>query len=234
MPTITAVIFDLDDTLYPEREYAFSGFAAVAAAFEDRLGDPRKATTRMRQLFDTEYRRRVFNTILTERGVPDDEQLVCRMIETYRTHRPTISLHPDAEAVLGRLRGRYKLGLITDGPLVMQTAKIEALGLRDKFDEIILTADLGTGFGKPHGRAFEMMAERLDVALPQCVYIADNSQSAFVADNAAKDFVAPNMLGWTTVQVIRPDGVYRDQPAVDDGVPQHIIDTLDDLDATLG
>ena len=40
MASIRAVVFDLDDTLYPEREYAFSGFAAVATAFQDRLGDP--------------------------------------------------------------------------------------------------------------------------------------------------------------------------------------------------
>ena len=37
---VKVVAFDLDDTLYPEREYAFSGFAAVAEAFEQRLGEP--------------------------------------------------------------------------------------------------------------------------------------------------------------------------------------------------
>ena len=224
MPILTAVIFDLDDTLYPEREYAFSGFAAVAAAFEDHLGDPSKATNRMRQLFNTEHRRRVFNTILTERGILD-EPLLQSMIETYRAHHPEISLFSDAAAALGRLKDHYKLGLITDGPLIMQSAKIETLGLRDKFDEIILTAELETGFGKPHTRAFEMMTKRLDVSPRRCAYIADN---------AAKDFIAPNTLGWTTVQVIRPDGVYRDEPAGNGGVPQHIIDTLDDLDIILG
>jgi putative hydrolase of the HAD superfamily len=224
MSKITAVVFDLDDTLYSEREYAFSGFAAVAAAFEDPLGDPRKATTRMCQLFDTEHRRRVFNTMLTEWGLPDDDQLVGRMIETYRSHRPEISLYPDAVAALRRLRGGCRLGLISDGPLVMQSAKIEALGLSDKVDAIILTAGLGTGFGKPHVRAFETMAERLGVGPADCMY---------VADNATKDFIAPHALGWTTVQIVRSDGVYRDQPAADGGVPQHIIDTLDDLDTIL-
>ena len=224
MPTVTAVIFDLDDTLYPEREYAFSGFAAVAAAFERHLGGRRKATARMRKLFDSAHRRRVFNTILSERGLPDDEEFVRRMIETYRTHRPTISLFPDAEDALRRLGGRTKLGLITDGPAVMQSAKVKALGLRDAFDAIILTEELGPGFGKPNPQAFELMVEQLEVAPADCTY---------VADNAAKDFIAPNTLGWATTQIVRPDGVYRDQPAADGGVPQHILDTLDDLDAIL-
>ena len=46
-----AVIFDLDDTLYPEREYAFSGFATVAQAFETELGDPGTTVAEMRRLF---------------------------------------------------------------------------------------------------------------------------------------------------------------------------------------
>lgn len=84
MPTIHAIIFDLDDTLYPEREYAFSGFAAVAAAFEDRLGDRAETTAAMKCLFDTRHRPRVFNALLTDRGLPEDQKLIDRMIETYR------------------------------------------------------------------------------------------------------------------------------------------------------
>ncbi|MBU0717731.1 MAG: HAD family hydrolase [Planctomycetes bacterium] len=278
-PTIAAVVFDLDDTLYPERAYAFSGFDAVAATFEDLLGDPEQTAADMRRIFEHGDRRRVFNTLLAERGVRDDgpldrsresrggatrsspianddgpsdrsrgscggatrssplakggkrgvvgspgteEALVRRMIETYRSHRPNISLAPDADAALTRLREKgHPLGLITDGPAVMQAAKIQALALAGRVDEIILTAELGPGFGKPHPRAFELMAERLKAAPSQCVY---------VADNAVKDFVAPNALGWLTVQITRPDGVYRDIDPPDGGQPAHVIETLDSLD----
>ena len=64
MDPIAAVIFDLDDTLFPEREYAFSGFRAVARAFSHVLGEVESATARMRELFDSQHRRRVFNQIL--------------------------------------------------------------------------------------------------------------------------------------------------------------------------
>ncbi|MFH1269041.1 MAG: HAD-IA family hydrolase [Planctomycetota bacterium] len=281
-PTIAAVVFDLDDTLYPERTYAFSGFDAVASAFEDLLGDPAQTAANMRRIFEHGDRRRVFNTLLADRGIGGDgpagqsressggatpsspiakddgpsdrsrgscggaarssplakggkrgvvgsptavEVIVHRMIDTYRTHQPTISLAPDADAALDRLREKgYPLGLITDGPAVMQAAKVQALTLAGRVDEIILTEELGPGLGKPHPRAFELMAERLKVAPSQCVY---------VADNAAKDFVAPNSLGWLTVQITRPDGVYRDIAPPDAGQPTHVIETLDSLDDLL-
>ena len=221
---IDAVIFDLDDTLYPERAYNFSGFAAVAAVFEARLGNRRETEAEMRRLFDRGNRRRVFNALLAGRGLPEDPALVRRMIDTYRSHRPTISLYRDAESALRRLRGGYQLGLITDGPVVMQSAKIDALGVRGRLDAVILTEELGPGSSKPNPRAFEIMADRLRISAAQCMY---------VADNAAKDFVAPNALHWTTVQVVRPEGVYRNQGPATGGRPSHVIESLDDLDAFL-
>ena len=224
MPVIKAVIFDLDDTLYPERAYAFSGFAAVATAFKDLLGDPTETTEQMEQLFDSKHRRRVFDELLSQRGLPGDQQLIDRMIETYRTHRPKITLYSDADRILTHLRGRYKLGLISDGPSVSQWAKIDALGLRSRLDEIIITSDLGPEYAKPNPAAFEQMAKRLDVEASTCVY---------VGDNPAKDFIASNILGWTTIQITRPDGIYRGVCPPEAAEAQRIIDTLDSLSEIL-
>ncbi len=229
MTALQAVIFDLDDTLYPEREYAFSGFQAVATAFQDILGDQREAATAMRRLFDSQDRGRVFDALLAERSLGDDPRTVAGMIEAYRTHRPTITLHADADRALTCLRRRFKLGLITDGPSVSQRAKIDALNLRPRLDQIIITSELGAGGGqvqdvaeyaKPHPRAFEDIAKRLGVEAQACVY---------VADNPSKDFIAPSALGWTTIRITRHDGIYRTVPTAKHGEPQHDIETLDDL-----
>lgn len=241
MCRIRAVVFDLDDTLYAERDYAFSGFAAVARALADRLGNTGRTEADMRRLFDSDHRSRVFNALVAERGLGDDASLVARMVEVYRSHSPTIRLYPDAETALSRLRPGHKLGLITDGPAAGQWAKIDALNLRSRLDEIIVTSELDstggastrvesspnaapTAFAKPHPRAFELMAERLGAAPRECVY---------VADNPAKDFVAPNALAWLTIQIRRRDGIYRDAAAAPDGQPKHHLDTLDALDPLL-
>lgn len=224
MSSFAAIFFDLDDTLYPEREYAFSGFTAVAEAFADRLGDAGRSAERMRWLFDSEHRSRVFNSLLVELGLKEDPMLVREMIEVYRTHRPTIRLYYDAEVMLKKLRQEYRLGLLTDGRSATQGLKIDALGLRDRFDAILITSELGPGFGKPSPRPFEFISTRLQVV---------GSRSMYVADNPAKDFVAPNALGWMTVQIQRVDGLYADQEPVPGGEPNQVIDTLDRLIVTI-
>ena len=220
MTSSRAIVFDLDDTLYPEREYAFSGFAAVAAAFEEVLGDPRASAAQMQKLFDTKHRPRVFNTILTQFGKPDDPHVVARMIDVYRNHAPSIHLYPDADGALSHLCGRCKLGLITDGPPVSQWAKIDALHLRTRLDAIIVTGEWGPQFTKPHSSAFELVAERLG---------ADHHACAYIADNPAKDFLAPNALGWMTIHVRRPGGVYQHVVTPPGGRPDRIVDTLSAL-----
>ncbi len=215
-----AVVFDLDDTLYSERAYVFSGYRAVADAFADRLNAPFDPAERMRALFDSPDRARVFNAILAECGFDDDPDLVRDMIDVYRNHRPTISLFADAEDALSRLSSVYRIGIITDGYAVTQHAKIDALNLRNRVDEIIVTDDWGRKFWKPHARAFEEMARRLSVPHEACLY---------AADNPAKDFVAPNALGWRTVFVNRPGGVHVRNPAAPGGAAGTTITSLDAL-----
>jgi len=220
MSRIDAVVFDLDDTLYPERQFAFSGFAAVAEAFTSIFGSPAESAAAMRRLFDTEHRPRVFNTLLREIGHQDDADLVARMVEVYRNHPPTISLFPDADDALTRLRTRVRLGLISDGPLRTQQNKVAALGLQPRVDFIVLTAELGPDSSKPHPAAFELMAERLGVSHRHCAY---------VADNPAKDFVAPNALGWLAVCIRREGGIYRATQPPRDGRECQAITSLDHL-----
>ncbi|MBI1826813.1 MAG: HAD family hydrolase [Planctomycetes bacterium] len=230
----SAIIFDLDDTLYLERDYAISGFQAVAMAFANRLGPPDNIAATMLSLFDTEHRSRVFDQLLREIGMADDPSLVREMIETYRNHQPAISLLADAERALMRQAERFRLGLITDGHSHSQWNKIDALKLRDRLEAIIVTSDLCdsdcagrtyagqfTNYGKPFPLAFELMSERIGVEPRHCVY---------VADNAAKDFIAPRKLGWRTVQIQRVGGVHTSPPINDAAAPHHVIQTFDLLD----
>lgn len=218
------MVFDLDDTLYPERQFVLSGFRAVAAAFAHLLGPIESAARDMVRLFDSAHRRRVFDQLLIDRGAPVDAALVQHMIARYRGHPPILSLHDDARRALTRLRSVARLALISDGPSATQSAKIDALVIRPSFEHIILTDDLGEGMGKPHPLAFERV---------MALFAARPTQCAYVADNPAKDFVAPNRLGWATVRVVRPDGIYANTSPAPGGEPAVTLHSLDDLDAHL-
>ena len=226
MSTIQAVVFDLDDTLYPERAFAFSGFDAVVERFGQRLGWGPPEAARMRMLFDSEQRATAFNAMLEESAVEPETHatLIAEMVAAYRQHSPRIALHADADRALARLHGRYRLGIVSDGILGTQQAKIDALGLAARVDHVVLTDQWGRDHWKPDPRGFAHLAAELHVPHSSCIY---------VADNPTKDFIAPNRLGWRTVQIRRTDGIYAGLVAPSDGRPQATIDTLDDLDACL-
>ncbi|WP_176804853.1 HAD family hydrolase [Paracoccus isoporae] len=212
------IVFDLDDTLYLERDFAFSGFAAVGHWVEARHGVPGFAAM-CRALFDSPHRPAIFDEALRRTGLTD-RQTVGELVGIYRDHDPRIALCPDAARYLDRRGGMF--GLITDGPDRMQRNKIAALGLSRHFDQIIPTGQWGAGFGKPHPRAFQ----EIEAAAPdrRCVYVADNPR---------KDFVTPNRMGWITVQICRPGRVHLVSPPDRAHAAQRVIETFDQLDAAL-
>lgn len=202
-----AVVFDLDDTLYLEREFVHSGFAAVGKHCRAEFGIFDFAQ-RACDSFSAGIRGTIFNEVLTSYGIPVEADTVAKLVAVYREHSPQIRLLNDAEECLRRLHKKVPLALVTDGPSCMQWNKIRALGIEAIFDAIVVTNDLGPEYGKPHPMAFQVVEEKLGKRGPQLVY---------VADNPAKDFLAPQQLGWQTIRVRRVDGIYseRECAAVD-------------------
>jgi len=211
------IVFDLDDTLYLERDYARSGFADLA----EWLGDRRFAEAAWRE-FCSGDRSRVFDAALPTIGRSPEPQLVAELVRRYRSHRPVITLAPDAARILDRWPASLPLALLSDGFGDSQRNKVAALGLESsRLDPLVFTDAWGREFWKPHCRGFEFVAAAWSLPASRLVY---------VADNPAKDFVAPNRLGWRTVQIARPEGVHSGNPAAPGGEPQSVIRSLDELE----
>ncbi len=223
---ITTVIFDLDDTLYDETDFCRSGFRAAAQHIA-KLSDAHSANEVFAVLwkcFITGDCGSTFNLALAELRIPDEGPLLGRLVEIYRTHTPTLTLPPETRAVLEDLKGRYTLGLLTDGYLPTQRLKVQALGIEHYFRAIMYTEELGREFWKPSPRGFEKLLEMLGVR-PE--------QAAYVGDNETKDFIAPNRLGLLTVQLRRPSGLHRQPSPSPDAAPKARIDRIRDLAGVL-
>jgi putative hydrolase of the HAD superfamily len=215
----TRVVFDLDDTLYLERDFARSGFAAAGAWLEREVGVSGLAGA-CQEMFAAGRRSRIFDEAL---GLEANPALVELLVEIYRTHEPTIALAPDAVRYLAARPCPFRAGLITDGPHATQQAKVRALGLDSALEFIVYTDALGVGYGKPHPRAFELVE----------AWAAPDLELVYVADNPLKDFVTPRSRGWWTVQLDRPERVHN-FPAPDFAHEAHAhIASLDELDACL-
>jgi putative hydrolase of the HAD superfamily len=205
------VAFDVDDTLFLERDYVASGFAAVDAVAAATWGVSGFGATAWRG-FRAGARGDLFDRALAELRVdytPDDVQ---RLVRAYRRHQPRIRMLPDARHALARLRaGGTGIAILTDGPRESQAAKVTTLGLRSYADIVVLTDEWGPDYHKPGVAGFARIAE-----------LTGAREFAYVADNPAKDFAGPAALGWATVRVRRPAGLHAGVPDgadVDRSVP---------------
>ncbi len=213
------VVFDLDDTLYLERDYVESGLRAVGRWAELQVG-LLGAGEDLVGRFRAGRRERLFDALLADAGIRPAQELIARMLRVYRQHRPAIAPAQDAVRYLARRPSDCAVAIITDGFLDAQKRKIRALGLHALGVGIAICTDRwGREHWKPSTRAFEYVQSRFE--LPSEAF-------AYVADNPVKDFHAPRMLGWRTVQVTRPDRVHKEH--VDVIVPADLaIESLDEL-----
>lgn len=218
--SIRGVVFDVDDTLYLERDYVRSGFSAVADVVHSSVGIPKaELFSFLWACFERDNRGNTFNLLCDAYPEIVERYPVVDLVEVYRSHRPRLSLPSESKQVLGRLRmAGLRIGLISDGPLSSQSAKVSALQLDSIADEIVLTDSWGRSYWKPHTRAFEEIARRFGMA---------HRELCYVADNPAKDFCTPKALGWYTIRVRCPGQErYFMEPHNEDHAPNTTVSSL--------
>ena len=180
----TVVVFDLDDTLYPEEAYVRSGIAAACAVAADLYGvDHSPRLLALRADGERDWLARLCELLPPAPGMRD-----C-LLWAYRLHVPNIVLAPDVRRVVDRVVEQARAtAIISDGRSVTQRLKLRALGLCELPTYI---SDEYGGLDKPDPARFHaIMAD-----FPCDRYL-------YVADNPAKDFVTPKALGWRTVGVL--------------------------------
>jgi putative hydrolase of the HAD superfamily len=192
---IKAALFDLDDTLYPERSYVESGFRVVSDFLAKRFGLDRGAlAAAMEEALRAEGRGKIFDRVLQQNNL-DGQISVAKLVSLYRGHVPVISLFPDVIESLAQIRrAGLKLGLVTDGALCVQQNKVASLGLDAYVDAVIYCDSFGRECWKPHPAGFRRAAELLEVEPESC---------AFIGNDPAKDFPAPLSLGMLTIHLRR-------------------------------
>jgi putative hydrolase of the HAD superfamily len=219
MGTFHLVAFDLDDTLYPEREFVQSGFTAVAQHLAD-LGviDAESFFHAATSLFIAGARGNIFNLALDRLAVAFQAERIGELVRVYREHQPQIRPFADSPKLLKLLKEKGTvLALISDGPSQTQQNKLRALGLEAYFDHLVFTGAHGEDWGKPSPRAFLEVMGRSRVAPASCVYVADNPR---------KDFVGPNRLGWHTIRVREKIGLYYSENPPPGGEPDETVESF--------
>jgi putative hydrolase of the HAD superfamily len=221
MARFKAVIFDLDDTLYPERQFVMGGFAAAARwiagqASRSADGCERELTC----LFERGEKAHTFDAWLKNAGLPSG--YATGMVEAYRQHAPSLTLYADAGEAIERChREGLATGLVSDGYLDVQRRKVAALGLSELLNTVVLSDEFGRAHWKPAPTPYLAAAERLGILPAEAVYVGDNPK---------KDFEGARRAGLKSVRVRRIDGVYAsEEPASRDAEPDREVASLRDL-----
>jgi len=218
---LKAVVFDLDDTLYPEKEFVKSGFRAVAAWAELNLGiDSNIGERQLISYYENGIRGDTFNRWLASHNLFSVD-LVKEMIKIYREHVPSILPFPEVKEVLGELKKKFLLGIVSDGYLEVQRKKLNVLEIENFFDAVIFSDEWGKKNWKPSTKPFEIISDRLGVSPNKCIY---------VADNPIKDFFGAKKIGMYTIRIVRPSGEYStcQPPSIEHG-PNLTITSLEEL-----
>lgn len=155
------------------------------------------------------YRLAAWTAALAENGI-DDVSLAGQLAEAFpKERRKRHVLIPGAEDVLKAMRGRFKLGLITNGAADLQREKIESSGLAGYFDSITISGEVGVG--KPDAKIFKAALASLG-ARPETTVMIGNSLKSDVAAAQALGMRAIwlNRAGADPGGDVRPDAEIAD------------------------
>lgn len=219
MQNLKFIVFDLDDTLFPEHQFVYSGFHAVGEWVLNRCGVFGFFDLAW-SLFQAGQRRTIFNQTLKQLEVEYDAELISQMVQVYRQHNPKISLHPDADWAIDFFSSDRTIGMITNGFLETQQKKVRTLGIEQRINHILYCDTLGAEYWKPSFVPYQKMMELTGFQGKNCAYIGDHP---------AKDFIGAKQLGWTTVRICRDDGEYASMNVAVDQEAQYKIKSLYEL-----
>ena len=177
----TVVVFDLDDTLYPEADYVDSGARYVCAQIEALYGLDIFPSVKdaIEQDPKVDWLATACELAKLSRMAKDS------LLWMYRLHTPEVSLSVSCKEALKSIRSACKaVAVLTDGRSVTQRLKLRALGLADWH------AYISEDYGAPKPSPDRFKAIKQDYPAKHYIY---------VADNVKKDFVGCNPLGWICI-----------------------------------
>ncbi len=225
---VRAVIFDLDDTLWPllplitraeqtlfdwlqqhvpavTRQHSIQSLRAVRAEL---------LPTNARFEYDLwALRKAVLTRVFTLAG--EDLTMIDPAMQIFSHARNQVSLFPDALPVLTQLGKNFRLGSISNG-----FADLAAIGLAEHFGVSLAAHQFGCA--KPDARIFLAACAALEVEPHQAVYVGDDVLiDVQGAQQAGLRTVWINRSGKVAPPDLQPDAECRDLSAVLHWLHQH-------------
>ncbi len=205
---IKAVLFDFDETLQNRTE-AFEVYMTrfFARFFPEIKGEElEKRKEDMRRTGNGGYVNRVewygeLIKLWSWENAPSAESLADHYEHTFGD---CIVMYPESKLLFKELKKRgYIVGVVTNGPAVLQKHKMNNSGLMPLVDLLVVSGDYGVH--KPNPELLRIAAKKLNLPCEECVYVGDHPVNDIqTALNAGMKAIRMN-AGWFKGVDLRSD-----------------------------
>jgi putative hydrolase of the HAD superfamily len=240
---IRVALFDLDDTLFAHREAVDRGLVAHRATLGGPLADADEAaeSVRWHELEELHYHRYLageldFRGQRHERArsfvapygmVLATDSEAEAWYDAYLVHYERAwSLHDDTLSCLDALTAGpdpVRIGMVTNGDLAAQTAKLTATGLLPRIEHVIASGEVGVA--KPDAAIFARACEVFEVSA---------GSAAYIGDRLATDALGASAAGLLGVWLDRPGTATDAQIEAARAAGVTVIRSLSEVPALLG
>lgn len=191
---IKAVLFDIDDTLFPSSEFASLARknairAMIDAGLEASEEEAHKELDKIIEKYDPNYGNH-YGLLASKFKCKDKNHVIAAGIWAYHNTKASISPYPNAAKTLIRLREKgYLLAIASEGKSIKQWDKLIRLGLDSLFHRVFVTE---SGKGGKNSKFYFGIAKKLGIG-------AENI--AMVGDNPKRDIMPAKAAGMKTIRV---------------------------------
>lgn len=199
---VSALIFDVDSTLYTCPEYAEAQIRGQIECLAKRMGKSSEAMETELEGYRAAWsagnggKKLSLGNTFVAFGVPIEESVRWRD----ELIQPSDYLSPDAKlrSTLLSLATRFRIAVVTNNPASVGRRTLAALGVEDLF-QVVIGLDT-CGVSKPHEAPFLAAAKALEAEVASCVSIGDRYDI---------DIALPLQLGMGGILVDGVKDVYR-------------------------
>lgn len=223
---VTAVLLDLDDTLYAYGPCNETALAAVHARLQNEVEVPFARFVELHDHARAELARRLAGQAAAHDRLLFVKHIVEALVERprpelildlhacyWRAFLERIEPQPDGHRVLGRLGESYRLAVVSNQMTLAQLEKIRRLGYAPYLSAVVTSEEVGCE--KPDPRVFEAALARLG---------ARASQAVMVGDDPERDIGGAHRAGLRTIHISEFTG-----PAAGEVPADHRIERLAEL-----
>ena len=190
---IKAIFFDLDDTLYDRSQFEINAYKFIdqklCKKYDLKKGVIYKNLIKIKNLHNYNYRKLFEDTFEKVKVDPKKKNIFERnCLKYYREFVPSkLKLYPNTINVLKKInKENYFVGIITNGRVKKQKAKMKILNIEKYFNLIVYARNFGKKKEKPNPRSFNFVSQKLKIKPDEIIYIGDNPKTDYIGAKNAK------------------------------------------------